>query len=75
MKKEESAAFMTDILRRIGGMNDAELSQVVLSVMGRYQKLFPQEEIIFLSLPKDDPDERQRILEAVSCLVKLEYIE
>lgn len=52
-----------------------ELSQIVFSVMRRYRELYPQEEIVFLSLPKDDPAERCRILEGTCRLAELEYDE
>ena len=62
MKWEAGAISMLDVLRRIAFMNDAEQSQTGSSVMGRYSTLYPKKEIIFLSLPKDDPAERRRIL-------------
>ena len=56
---------MRDVLRRIDVMNEKELSETVRSVMERYRTLFPNEEIIFLSLPTDDLTERSRILDHV----------
>ena len=56
---------MQEVFRRIGVMNEKELSDTVLSLMERYRILFPEEEIVFLSLPRTDPAERHRIIEYV----------
>ena len=42
-----------------------ELRQVVQAVVHRYAELFAEEEVIFLSLPKRDSEERRRIIQAV----------
>ena len=54
---------MQEVFRRIGVMNEKELSDTVLALMERYRILFPEEEIVFLSLPRTDPAERHRIIE------------
>lgn len=61
MKKQFSS--VEEILGKISQMNETELNQVALAVLERYRTAFPREEVIFLSLPKDDGDERRRILE------------
>ena len=39
-----------------------ELSEIVLATLERYRVLFPEEEVVFLSLPLDDQEERSAIL-------------
>ena len=45
--------------------DSSELSDIVLHVLKRYQELFAEEEVVFLSLPKHDCAERSRIISAV----------
>ena len=45
--------------------DSTELSEVVQTVLHRYDVLFSEEEVVFLSLPKHDQKERQRIIRAV----------
>ena len=42
-----------------------ELSEIVQAVVRRYAKLFADEEVVFLSLPKHNREERCRIIRAV----------
>lgn len=49
----------------IGSAASIELSQVVQAVVHRYAELFAEEEVIFLSLPKHDFEERRRIIQGV----------
>ena len=63
MIDDRMTVSMQDVFRRIGTMNEIELSDTVLSLMERYRLLFPEEEIVFLSLPRTDPVERHRIIE------------
>lgn len=51
------------ILRMIETADDGALSEIVRAVLRRYAKLFPEEEVVFLSIPKQDMQERRRILE------------
>ena len=51
--------------RMIDTADSAELSEIVQAVLHRYEVLFSEEEVVFLSLPKHDHKERQRIIRAV----------
>lgn len=53
------------IRRLIDSADSAELSEIVQDNLGRYGKLFAQEEVVFLSLPKYDLQERKRIIQSV----------
>ena len=52
----------------IGMADSRELSEIVRAVLGRYGELFVEEEVVFLSLPKGDLQERKRIIDAVLSL-------
>ena len=47
----------------------AELGELAKSILRRYDELVADEEVIFLSLPKHDRKERERIIRSV---IKLE---
>lgn len=53
---------LKDALTRIDSATDRELTEIVLAILARYDALFPEEEIFFLSLPKYDRGERDAIL-------------
>ena len=50
------------VLEWIASARDYELSEIVLATLERYRVLFPEEEVVFLSLPLDDQEERSAIL-------------
>ena len=43
--------------------DDIELSEIIQSVIRRYGVLHPDWEVMFLSLPRDDPHARHRCVE------------
>lgn len=51
------------LLEAIDGAGERELSAIVLRLLKRYTDLFPEEEILFLSLPLRDQKERRRIMD------------
>lgn len=56
---------LTKLLEAIDGAGERELNAVVLRLLKRYADLFPEEEILFLSLPLKDQEERRRIMDAL----------
>ena len=44
--------------------DSAELSEIVQAVLRCYNQLFTEEEFVFLSLPKHDQGERERIIQS-----------
>ena len=42
-----------------------ELNDMAIAVVKRYSQLFADEEVVFLSLPRHDTEERRRIISAV----------
>ena len=53
---------LKNALTRINTATDRELTEIVLAILARYDALFPEEEVFFLSLPKYDKGERDAIL-------------
>ena len=53
---------LKDALTRINTATDLELTEIVLAILARYDALFPEEEVFFLSLPKYDKGEREATL-------------
>ena len=49
----------------IDSAGSLELSDIVMAVVHRYAELFEEEEVVFLSLPKRDMEERRRIIRTV----------
>ena len=47
-----------------------EIGDILQAAMERYRSLFPEEEILYLALPKNDPRERQRLLQTIQPLLK-----
>jgi hypothetical protein len=57
---------MDQLVQRITEADDIALSEIVQAVIKRYGALHSDWEIMFLSLPKYDVEERNRILRSVS---------
>ena len=53
---------LKNALTRINTATDRELTEILLAILSRYDALFPEEEVFFLSLPKYDKGEREAIL-------------
>ena len=51
---------LTDVLRKIEQANDEEINAIIKAVIYRYQICYPGWEVLFLSLPKVDGEERER---------------
>lgn len=55
---------LEQVLRTIRQANSSELSSIVRSILTRYGELFEEEEVFFLSAPKGDEAERERVMSA-----------
>ena len=53
---------LLSIIPMIRFADEHELSLIVCALIERYRSLHPDEEVIFLSLPLDVPEEREAIL-------------
>ena len=50
------------ILNRIKTADDYEISQMILAIVKRYSKVYPDWEVMFLSLPKDPEERREQLV-------------
>ena len=57
--REKAMHYIIDTAKSV------ELNDIVQAVLRRYDVLFEDEEVVFLSLPKNDTEERIRILRTV----------
>ena len=64
-------AEQKEMLSQIASAETQELSKIVQAVLARYDAPFPEEEVIFLSLPKYDQAERSAVLHRVESLSQL----
>ena len=53
---------MCDILEEIERADDRRITKIIQAVIRRYGKVFPKQEVVFLSLPTEDWQERQQVL-------------
>jgi len=53
---------MCDILEEIEQADDRRITKIIQAVIRRYGKVFPDQEVVFLSLPTEDRQERQQVL-------------
>lgn len=65
--------ILTELLNHIRQANDAELTTIVQMVIARYGELFPDDEIIFVSLPKNAPDERRETIKQILRMTAMEF--
>lgn len=61
---------MNEILEYIQEADDEELSSVIKAVIRRYKRVHPTQEVVFLSLPVDDPVERTRCIAGALSLLR-----
>ena len=63
---------MREMIRKaIEEADDLELSEIMQAIIRRENHIFPENETFFLSLPKNDREERRRVLDGVTrCLLE-----
>lgn len=58
-----------ELLSQIRQADGAALNDIAQALTERYHILFPNDDVFFLSLPKNNPQERQRLLQMMQDLV------
>ena len=53
---------MEELLAQIEQADDIQISRIIRAVIRRYSSVSPEHEVVFLSLPTNDPEERQLVL-------------
>ena len=57
---------LADVLRKIEQANDEEINDIIEAVIHRYQICYPGWEVLFLSVPKCDGEERKKQADELS---------
>ena len=60
------------LLRNINETKADDLNILLQVILERYREVFPEDEIIFISVPRRNRNERKRLLQAVLALIKKE---
>lgn len=60
---------LDELCQRIRLANPEEINDILQAAFERYRILFPNDEILYLSLPKNNPQERQRLLQMMQNLM------
>ena len=56
---------LNDVLHWIESMNSAEMDEILSAIISRYSLLYPENELIYLFLPRNAMEERKQILQLV----------
>ena len=67
---QKKGLSISQLLQRISQANDAQINDIIQAVVKRRKALHPQEELLVLSLPCSNPQERERALEEVFSYIK-----
>ena len=59
---------LDELCQRIRLAGPEEINDILQAAFERYRNLFPNDEILYLSLPKNNPQERQRLLQMLQNL-------
>ena len=54
---------ISDVLSYIAQADDGQLNEITSALTARYKVLFPDWEVVYLSLPLQDPERREQIWE------------
>ena len=54
-----------EMLSYISKADDTEISEIIQTIIHRYNILHPDSEIFFLSLPRNNPQERQETIDTL----------
>ena len=54
---------ISDVLSYIAQADDGQLNDITSALTARYKVLFPDWEVVYLSLPLQDPERREQLWE------------
>ena len=54
---------ISDVLSYIAQADDGQLNEITSTLTARYKVLFPDWEVVYLSLPLQDPERREQLWE------------
>ena len=64
MNNHESLTF-AEVLNIIENAGDFEMDDIMQAIRRRYQKFYPDWEVLYIACPKNDSEERQKTLELI----------
>ena len=64
-KNNKRKKVFCDMLTRIEEADDCEISEIIRAVIRRYQRVFPDWEVVFYSLPKADEIQRRASIDGL----------
>ena len=67
-KNRNTQVKLDDILNQIGQADDLEINEIIQAVIHRYNTVFPDWEVIFLSLPLQSKEREQLIEQSIEQL-------
>ena len=54
---------LSKVLEFIRQADDSQISTIIQALVSRYGEVYPDWDVTFLSLPKNDPEERKNIID------------
>ena len=54
---------LTQVLKFIQQADDGQVSEIIQAIVARYGEVYPDWDVTFLSLPKNNPTERENIIQ------------
>ena len=61
---------MNEIFKKIRRADDAEINEIIDALTQRYKEVYPDWEIMFLAMPRNDPDACLRRLEQIADFIR-----
>lgn len=58
------------LLSRIEKANDLEINEIINAVLRRYKVVYPEWDVVFLSLPSTDAKKRGELLDRITRILK-----
>lgn len=65
MELDMAKKELQDVILWLESMNSGEMDAILSVIIDRYALLYPESELIYLFLPKNDMEERKQILQQV----------
>lgn len=62
------------ILKRIEQADAGEIDEIIMGLLKCYRKLYPDYELVVISLPKNNREERNAEIDRIAVCLKREYV-
>ena len=71
LDSKESQPTLDAVLAKIEHSNDLEVNEIIQAVIRRYKLVFPDWEVIFLSLPSQEKERKEVLEQTIEQLKKI----